>query len=349
MTTHLVSPITYKALCQKGHTLRTQDGSESYPVVKGVPILLTGGESADWHREVIEVLLWQFPEKLEELYTKIDWSQPNISPIYIEYISALLKDKEGILAAVRGYSRGDTAKWIIPRSGAQLVPKHEIKTFKQRSARKIAAAKLASVRNNGADGLSVWLPKYAELVHAAKPGVIVELSTGAGTGTAAVADQKARDCTMYSIDIGFGCHGNTVSIAKYLGTKESLLPVCANFWHMPFADESVDAVCSHFGLDESRETGVTLGEVSRILKKGGRFVNVSRGSVVARSFDLFEPFGFTREEMAEVCKTARLYTDTQGLIDECAGRNLALAEKQVFPSAQERIQEVVVSAFVKTR
>jgi len=339
---HLVSPVTHKALYRKGHALRTEDGTEAYPVIKGVPVLLTGGACADWHREIIEVLLWQFPEKIEELYTKIDWSLPNISPIYIEYISALLKDKEGILSAVRSYARDDTAKWIIPRKTSAPVLREDIKYFRERNTKKHAAAKLASVRNNAAQ-----LPKYIEQVHASRPSVIVELSTGSGTGTAAVADKKAPDCIMYSMDISFGCHGNTVSIAKYLDMADTLLPVCANFWHMPFADGSVDAVCSHFGLDESREINRTISEISRILKPGGRFVNVSRSSAASRSFDLFEPFGFTRDEMVEVCKTARLFGDTRGLVDECAGHGLAFIEKYSIPTAQERIQEVVISVFVR--
>jgi len=339
---HLVSPITHKALYQKGHALCTEDGAESYPAIKGVPVLLTGDACADWHREIVEVLLWQFPEKIEELYAKIDWSQPNISPIYIEYISSLLKDKEGILSAVRSYAHDDTAKWIIPQKNSKPVLREDIKYFRERNTKKHAAARLALVRNIGD---RMYLPKYIEQVHASRPSVVVELSTGAGTGTAAVADKKAGDCVMFSMDISFGCHGNTVSIAKYLDIRDSLLPICANFWHMPFADESVDVVCSHFGLDESREINRTISEISRILRPGGRFVNVSRSSAASRSFDLFEPFGFTRDEMVEVCKTARLFGDTQGLVDECARHGLTFVEKHIFPTAQERIQEVAVCVF----
>jgi len=315
-------------------------------VVRGVPVLLAGGEGADWHREIIEVLLWQFPEKIDELYAKLDWSAA-ISPVYIEYITALLKDKEGILAAARSYAHDDTARWIIRQTDPRPVPPAELKTFKWRNARKFAAATVASARNNGEGQWAVHLPRYAEQVHLGDPASIVELSTGSGFGTAAVAGQKARGCTMYSMDIGFACHGNTLSIAQYLHMKDSLLPVCANFWHMPFADESVDAVCSHFGLDESREIGQTIAEVSRVLKKGGRFVNVSRGSAASRSFDLFEPFGFTQDEMVEVCKAARLYGDTQGLTGVCAGHHLALNETHAFPTARERTGEVVVSVFVR--
>lgn len=340
----LVSPVTHEALYQEGNTLFTEGKTERYPIVNGVPVLLTGGASADWHREIMEVLLWQYPEKINELYAKLDWKKP-VLPQYIECIAALLKDKAGILAAVRGYSHDDTARWII--SGPEPVPPEEIRSFKWRNHRKFARRMVKAARKNGSGGWAVHLPKYAELVHAAKPSVLLELSTGAGLGTSAVADKKARECLMYTMDIGYACHGNAVSIAKYLRVKDTLLPVCANFWHMPFADGSLDAVCSHFGLDESREIALTIGEVSRVLRPGGRFVNVSRASADLRSFELFEPFGFTREEMMEVCKAARLFSDTEALVELCAGQNLVLAERNNFQTGRDRTMEVDVTVFVR--
>ena len=345
---HLVSPVTHQALHQEGGKLYTPDKKEVYPVVKDVPVLLTDGTAADWHREIMEVLLWQFPEKIDEMYAKVDWSSfEGPSKTYIEYISTLLKDKEGILSAVRQYSRAETAQWILPQSGEKHLSSDAISTFRRRSSKKFAAARLASVRNNGENQWATHLPRYVEQVHAGGPSVVLELSTGAGTGTAAVADKKQSDCTMFTMDISFGCHGNAVGIAKYLHMRDTLFPVCANFWHMPFADESVDAVCSHFGLDESREMHRTLTEVARVLKPGGRFVNVGRSNASFRSFNLFEPFGFTREETVEIIRAARIYSDTKSLVKDCARHGLALHEKYDFQTAHEGTREVVVSTFIR--
>ena len=342
--TSFVSPITQKPLAREKDALVTEDRTESYPIVNGVPILLIGDTVADWRREIMEVLLWQYPEKFDEMRAKRDRTKAP-SALYIEYITDLLKDKEGILAAMRGYSQDNTARWNV--TGPEPVPPSEIKSFNWRNSRKFARRMVRTAKKNGSHGWARHLPKYVELVHESKPQSLLELSTGAGLGLSAVARVKARDCTMYTMDIGYACHGNSVSIAKYLRIQDSLLPVCANFWHMPFAPARVDAVCAHYGLDESREVGLTVAEVARVLKPGGRFINVSRSSADLRSFDLFEPFGFTREEMVEVCKMARLYGDTQGLIDACAECGLALEERHVFPTARERTGEVVISVFLR--
>lgn len=344
----LVSPVTRKALVQARDTLRTDDGTETYPVIKGVPVLLTGGIRADWHREIMEVLLWQFPEKLDELYAKLDWSAA-IAPVYVEYITDLLKDKEGILSAVRQYASDDTDRWIIQSNDAQPITSEDISSFKWRNKRRHAHATVKSARREGQNHWAAHLPKYAALVHSGEPSIILELSTGSGFGTSAIADKKSSNSTMFTMDIGFSCHGNTISIAKYLRMRDTLLPVCANFWHMPFADESVDVVCSHFGLDESREIQRTIAEISRVLKIGGRFVNVSRSNASLRSFNLFEPFGFTREETVEVIKTARIYSDTESLIDECEGHGLTLREKYDFQASNEQTREVTVSTFIRER
>ena len=347
---HLVSPITHEALYQKGRKLYTLNKAEVYHVVRGVPILLDDDTSADWHREIMEVLLWQYPAKIDVMYTKVDWSTfEGPSKTYIEYISALLKNKEGILSAVHHYSRAKTDQWIIHHRGTQPVSSEAISAFKKHNNKKRGATKLTSVRNNGEDQWATYLPRYVEQVHSGGPSVLLELSTGSGFGTAAVADQKQDSCTMYTMDISFDCHGNAAGIAKYLHISDTLFPVCANFWHMPFADESVDAVCSNFGLDESREMQRTIAEVSRVLKTGGRFVNVSRSNASLRSFNLFEPFGFTREETVEVIKTARIYSDTESLIDECEGHGLTLREKYDFQASNEQTREVTVSTFIRER
>ncbi|MCL2508352.1 MAG: class I SAM-dependent methyltransferase [Oscillospiraceae bacterium] len=342
----LVSPVTRKMLRREGDKLHTLDHTESYPVVNDVPILLTGGASADWHREIMEVLLWQFPEKISELYTKLDWSK-SPSDVYIQYIGDLLKDKAGIMSAIRSYSQESTDKWIIRDNGAGPLTPDVIAAFERRNSKKFARATVKSARHNGIKKWAKHLPKYVELVHRSNPSFIAEISTGSGFGTAAVADKLSPGCTMFTVDIGFDCHGNSVSIAKHLKISDKLLPVCANFWHLPFKSESMDVVCSHFGLDESRENGRTLAEIARVLKKGGRFVNVSRSDASQRQFDLFEPFGFTREETVGLMKVARLYGDTKSLEEECTAYGLTPRESFEFHSSGARTRRVTVSVMVR--
>ena len=323
---YLVSPITRKKLQQKGDSLHTQDQSESYQIINDIPILLTDGSAATYHREIMEVLFWQFPGKVDEWYAEWDHaSWPYDS--FKKYISTYLKDKNGIISAIQSYSQAGTRKWIIQHP-TEPVSTYEIDTFNRRSAEKYAVDMVMSTRDTENKRFdSQYLPKYTDLIHAARPSVIVELSTGAGMGTAAVADKKASDCIMFTLDISYGCHGNAVGIADYLDIRNSLFPVCANFWYCPFADQSVDVVCSCYGLDESRETPSTISEVSRMLKKGGNFVNVSISSALWRQYELFKQYGFSYDETKELMKVARLYCDTDELINECSKHGLELKER----------------------
>ena len=342
---NLVSPVTHKPLIEANDCLITGDGLESYPIVENVPVLLENNVIADWHRELMEVLLWQYRDKLTEMYAHIDWSKMP-TDTYIECIKHVLKDKEGIISAINEYSASKTDKWIIQnKKNTFNIPAEELKNFKKHTAAKWGKTRVKSSRNNGENGWAQYLPYYKEQVHASSPKTIVEISTGAGFGTSAIADTKSKDVLIFTVDIGFACHGNVISIAKYLGVRDSLFPVCANFWSLPFADNSIDVVCSNFGLDESRENYKTISEVARILKSGGRFINVSRLNAFLRQFNILEPFGFNKEESIDLLKKARLYSDVSDLINLCNSYGLILEERKDFiPSVKYDISTTV---FVK--
>jgi SAM-dependent methyltransferase len=341
---YLVSPISHKPLVQHENCLITNDMTESYHIVKGVPVLLSHGTTADWHRELMEVLLWQHPEKLSEMYEKLDFESSPV-PVYIDYIKLLLKDKHGITAAINHYANEKTDRWIIQNDLInQNIPEKISRDFDNLANVETARSRVNSVRNNGENGWAIHLPYYTTQVHASSPSVIVELSTGSGFGTAAIADTKAEDSIIFTIDIGFNCHGNIVGIADLLGTKDSLFSICANFWSMPFPDNSIDVVCSHFGLDESRENDKTITEVARILKKNGRFVSVSRKHAFIRQYNILEPFGFSEKESISLLKKARLYSDVPNLIDHCKSKGLSLKESQDFHSSSF---DITITSFVK--
>ena len=154
------------------------------------------------------------------------------------------------------------------------------------------------------------------------PKIMVELATGAGGGTSAVALNMSFDATLFTVDIGFNCMGNAIGIGKYLHKQADILSVCANFWYMPFADKSIDTVFTQCGLDESRENERTISEVARILKKGGKFVCTARKSSFMREATILEPFGFTEAESVKLMKKCRLYSDIETLKKCCAEHGL---------------------------
>ncbi len=156
----------------------------------------------------------------------------------------------------------------------------------------------------------------------------MELATGAGGGTASVALYMPKDCNLYTVDIGFDCLGNAFGVAKY--QKKNIIPVCANFWYLPFKDQSFDTVCTACGLDESREIIETLKEVSRVLTANGRFVVVSRNNAFMRQHRILEPFGFTEEETLEILKDCRMYSDLNNLDEICETLGMKLVSRKEY-------------------
>ena len=65
---YVVSPITKKALHIDKKSFITDDKSEKFDIVKNVPILLANEEKSEWHRELIEAILWEHPEEITEMY-----------------------------------------------------------------------------------------------------------------------------------------------------------------------------------------------------------------------------------------------------------------------------------------
>lgn len=324
---HLVSPVTHKSLREQKDVLVSSDGKERFSVVKTVPVMLNADTVSGWHRELIEAILWQYPEEIEKMYAEIDWKS-NPAETYVKWIKKLLGNKQGILSALDEYANTDTEKWIVQSDNAASISKENLKEFRRFSTSRIGKKRTESKRK--AEGIFAPYPYFAEETIKNMPSVIVELATGAGGGTSAVALKKTSDCTLFTVDIGIGCLGNAIGIGKYLKQKDSLLPVCANFWYLPFADKSIDSVCTFCGLDESRENEKTISETARILKSGGNFVCVSRKDAFMRQSNILEPFGFTKEEAIGQLKKCRLYSDIDTMIERCERHGFRFEKKREF-------------------
>lgn len=335
---YIVSPKTHEKLTLTRNRLYEKDGT-SYKTVKNVPILLPEKVSADWHRELIEAVLWEYPAVIDEIYKEIP-KVKDYSEVYIKHIKCVLKDKQGITDALERYSANDTAKWKVQNGNKSVSLKQKLKFEKY--ARKSTGKARTESKINGTGIFDVY-PHFAEAVNADNPEIIVELGTGAGGGTAAAALSMKENARLFTVDIGFDCLGNAVGIARY--QKKNIIPVCANFWYLPFADNMAKAVCTYNGLDESRENERTISEISRILKTDGSFVAVSRKNSFMRQARVLEPFGFTEEETVELMKKCRLYGDTETLDEICGKYNLHLKSRKEFERNKDLI--FVLSVFEK--
>lgn len=152
------------------------------------------------------------------------------------------------------------------------------------------------------------LPLYKELVASVKPNYVVELGCGAGMGTCAVVDTLNDDQVFFPIDIDFACTANCIGIRKVVRKEEAVLPIVANFWELPFKNKSVDLVCSHYGIDETREVTPVLSEAFRILTPGGPCITVSRNDPTLRMKTYLGDLDFTDLELSEMAQSVDLYS-----------------------------------------
>lgn len=329
MKTIYVAPQSHKELILNNNEFVSFDGKESYSVIKGVPILLPENTNPDWSRELIEIIFWEHPDVITKLYEEIksgnvaDWNE-----VYLKYIKEIHRTKENILKVFDSYKKKETDIWITG-DGTGNITNTQIKDFDKFNKKSIGEKRtITKVEGTG----SIWdrYRYFGELVCKEQTDKILELATGAGGGTASVALYMSNDCDLYTIDIGFDCLGNAFGIAKY--QKKRVIPVCANFWYLPFKDKSFKTICTACGLDESREIIETLKEVSRVLADNGRFVVVvvSRNNAFMRQHRILESFGFTEKETLEILKDCRMYSDLHNLDELCESLGMNLISRKEY-------------------
>ena len=322
-----VTPQSKKELVLNQNMLVTADGKEEYPLIKGVPILLPEKMNPDWSRELLEIIFFEHPEVITKIYDKIeadnvtDWNE-----VYVKYIKELHTTKENILKAFASYRQKETDIWITGDKSGKITD-NQIRQF-EKFADKSIGEKRTETKINGIGLIWDRYRYFGELVCKEKTDKILELATGAGGGTASVALYMPDGSELYTVDIGFDCLGNAIGIGKY--QKKNIIPVCANFWYLPFKDKSFKTVCTACGLDESREMIETLKEVSRILSDGGRFVVISRNNAFMRQHRILEPFGFTEKETLDILKDCRMYSDLNNLDEICDGLGMKLISRKEY-------------------
>ena len=322
-----VAPQSHKELIINEDKLVSSDCKESYSIIKGVPVLLPERTNPDWSRELIEIIFWEHPDVITNIYEEIEYNNVvDWNDVYLKYIVEIHGTKENILKAFDSYKYKETDIWITGDKTGN-VTKKQIEAF-EKFDKKSVGEKRTLTKINGIGSLWDRYRYFGELVCKEPTDKILELATGAGGGTASVALYMSNDCDLYTVDIGFDCLGNALGIAKY--QKKKIIPVCANFWYLPFKDKSFKTICTVCGLDESREFIETLKEVTRILSDNGRFVVVSRNNAFMRQHRILEPFGFTEKETIEILKDCRMYSDLHNLDDICDSLGMKLISRKEY-------------------
>ena len=113
------------------------------------------------------------------------------------------------------------------------------------------------------------------------------------------------------VDIDFVCAKNADALAKYYGING--LGIATSLWKLPFDDCMFTSVCSNVGLEECREIPTIVAEAYRVLKPGGKIVLHCVSTRKMQSYERFEQYGFSEEEIIYWSKEIRIYTSPQGV------------------------------------
>lgn len=351
----LISPITGYPLRLIKNTSRSdkrqligKDLSDIFGIVEGIPILLPHDQIADYIFIILDIL---YKDHTKEFYDNIMFEEDNE-----RLMEHIINDfgKSGILRKFEEYSKMDKEKrlfWYGKFDKNQIDNNTQVPAMAYKdglaNAKELTGKKRLEMTDEMISQWAVHLNDYANLVTKSKRGIILELGTGAGLGTCGLINEGLGDGKLISIDIDFAAVANAKGIAKYLKIENKIDPIVANFWRLPFRRSSIDVVCSHYGLDESREIPCILSEISRVLKDGGEFINVSRKDPTIRIKQILGKMGFNDEEYKNLIHWTGFYGGMKELKYEAQKYNLVLDYQKSY--APINSHERIISVFKKYR
>jgi len=275
----------------------------------------------------------QFKEDLDTKYLG-DWDAR--AAARQAYLQEQIGSREGFLARIEDYEKHGSVDVI------EFVPlrREDLRDFMEYATAENGANRCEMAEGIAA-GWAVHLRDYGMAVNYADYLAILELGTGAGMGTWAVASQLREGSVLVSTDFDAMCIRNADGIARHLGLADRVTGLLANFWRLPFADESIDAVCTHYGLDEAREVPAILAEVARVLRPGGRFVLTARINPWHRQRRFMEPFGIAPEECNALLRRARMQCGPEGLAEWASQAGLSLLDRRDYTPEGSHARAVI--------
>ena len=119
-------------------------------------------------------------------------------------------------------------------------------------------------------------------------------------------------------------------MAQYFNVSDRVCGLNANFWCLPFEENVLDRVCTHYGLDESGEIDTTIKEVSIVLKPNGKFIVIARKKPYDRHKIYMSLFDITELECNQLLKKARLYSGFEDLVETAEKYCLFLVEHKMY-------------------
>ena len=110
-----------------------------------------------------------------------------------------------------------------------------------------------------------WRRQTRRTVDAGPGELVLDLAAGTGVSTAELATTGAR---AVACDFSLGM----LAAGHQKGGRRLLPFIAGDALHLPFADESFDAVTISFGLRNVADVGLALREMARVTRPGGKLV-----------------------------------------------------------------------------
>ena len=285
--------------------------------------------------ELVAVLFWQNMDECVRFYNElIEKYLPDNEDEYFRQSNAFklnyIKTKENFINIINEY--GATEKPLFQSQAAQYCA--VVARADMHNAIKNGSLEIGERRHGLYEkAINSWayhLHDYANAVNNAHGLNILELATGAGLGTCTIMKTLKSDSRMISIDIDFSVAKNADGLAQFLNLSDRVSGMNANFWHLPFEENSFEIVCTHYGLDEAGEIETVVKEASRVLKPDGRFVIIARKNPYDRHKRNMRLFNITESECNPLLKKARLYSGFDDLVETAIKHNLILMEHKLY-------------------
>lgn len=289
--------------------LVSEDESESFRVTAGIPLLLPLGYPSEWAHPLYEILLG---DEAIDIVTRFFRDDPEN---LITNLSTYIKDKLGREGIVEAFEKHGKISLEQRYKSLITIPENEKSIFtpsisKSDFTRGLNHAKLrtakASLERMKPKIANVDLAEYTRKIADTNPKILLELGCGACFGTQLAVEYYRTFERLFTIDVDFVCTKVADGLFTYQGEIHKIDPIVGSFWFLPFRDDSIDAVFTRGGLNETREIDQVLQEVSRVLKPGGWFVCLERDEPNL-PLPLFDDLGFSIDDKRFMASIARIY------------------------------------------